>query len=244
MSYPTIDLGLLEREAARLQETVEQFDDQAVAQPSGCIGWTRGHLVSHLARHAEALDGVLAAADALPSPAFVAGEVTSGLRPVYRDDADRDEGIESHAHDPAPDLARALSAATSSLHRRPRDFPADRREARVERTPGATSVPLGQLPFQRLREVVVHHVDLVSGYTFGDLEEGTGRLLLADTLQRIATAAPALAPRVLRDDDPATNVEVGGVDVTGSRAALLSWLLRQQSDGVRADASLPDLPTV
>lgn len=53
MTYPRIDLGLLERESARLQESVERLDDQAVAEPSGCTGWSRGHVLSHLARHAE-----------------------------------------------------------------------------------------------------------------------------------------------------------------------------------------------
>jgi maleylpyruvate isomerase len=244
VSYPRIDLDLLQREAARLQDTAGRLDDAATAEPSACSGWSRGHVLSHLARHAEALAGVLAAGADLPAQAFAPGQLTPGLRPVYRDEAERDRGIEAHAHDSAADLATALAAATSELQRRFQDLPAEVTESRVERTPGANSVPLGQLPFQRLREVVVHHVDLLAGFAFGDLEPETSRLLLADTLQRVAAAAPGLAPRLASDDDHEAQVEIGGVAVSGPRAALLSWLLRQQQAGLSADEMLPSVPTV
>jgi maleylpyruvate isomerase len=250
MSYPTIDLHLLEREAARLHQTAERLDESALAEPSGCGGWSRGHVLSHLARHAEALAGVLAEVEQFPAAAFVPGELTKGLRPVYQDDTARDRGIEAHAHDSAVELLAALAATTSELHRRLHDLPADLTESRVERTPGGTSVPLGQLPFQRLREVVVHHVDLQSEFTFDDLEDETSRLLLADTLQRIAAAEPGLAPRLARDDSQGSDdnqgseVEIGGARVHGTRAQLLSWLLRQQSTGLGVEGVLPAVPAV
>ena len=201
-------------------------------------------MLSHLGRHAEALAGVLAAAEHLPSTAFVPGEVIQGLRPVYRDNADRDRGIEAHAHDSALELAAALANATADLQVRLRALPADRFESEVERTPGATSVPLGLLPFQRLREVVVHHVDLLGGFTFADLDDETSRLLLAETVQRIAVAEPGLAPTLVRDCSEDGVVEMKGVTVRGTRAQLLSWLLRQQPDGLQADGDLPALPGV
>jgi maleylpyruvate isomerase len=244
VTYPTIDLGLLDRESARLQQTAERLDDAALAKPSGCPGWSRGHVLSHLARHAEALAAVLAAVNHLPAAAFRPGEVTKNLRPVYSDDAERDRSIGAHAHDSADELVAALAAATSDLHARLRDLPGHLTESLVERTPGAAAVPLGQLPFQRLREVVVHHVDLLVGFTFGDLEDETSRLLLADTVQRIAVAAPGLAPRVLADDDPGGQLQIGGVAVNGRRALLLAWLLRRQPEGLSADEALPALPTV
>ncbi len=242
MTYPRIDLDLLERETARLQQTAERLDDRAVAEPSGCAGWSRAHVLSHLARHAEALAGVLAAAEGLRAQAFAPGELTQGLRPVYRDEAERDTGIEAHAHDSAAELAAALTKATSALDRRLRALPARLTESLVERTPGGAAVPLGLLAFQRLREVAVHHVDLLAGFAFDDLEEETSRLLLADTLRRIASAEPGLAPRLVRDDRDAAEVEIGGVAVQGPRAQLLSWLLRQQPEGLRSDGALPAVP--
>jgi maleylpyruvate isomerase len=187
---------------------------------------------------------VLAAAAELPPEAFTPGEVIQGLRPVYRDNADRETGIEEHAHDSAADLAAALAAATSALHDRLQALPANLHETRVERTPGATSVPLGQLPFQRLREVVVHHVDLLGGFTFAELEDETSRLLLADTVQRIAGAEPALGPKLVRDSGGDGVVEIGGITVQGARAQFLSWLLRQQPDGLQADGDLPAISAV
>ena len=88
----------------------------------------------------------------------------------------------------------------------------------------------------------MHHVDLLAGFTFDDLEEETSRLLLADTLRRISSAEPELAPRLVRDDKDAAEVEIGGVAVQGPRAQLLSWLLRQQPGGLRSEGALPAVP--
>ena len=187
---------------------------------------------------------MLAAAEDLPSAAFVPGSVIEGLRPVYLDNADRDRGIEAHAHDSAADLAAALASANAELQRRLQDLPAGRTESEVERTPGATSVPLGLLPFQRLREVVVHHVDLLGGFTFADLDEETSQLLLAETVGRIAGAEPGLAPKVIRTDGEDGVVAIGGITVQGSQAQLLSWLLRQWPEGLQADGELPVVPAV
>ncbi|BBC38326.1 hypothetical protein SGFS_096200 [Streptomyces graminofaciens] len=44
---------------ARLQEAVDALPPHAVAEPSALPGWTRGHLLTHLARNADALVNLL-----------------------------------------------------------------------------------------------------------------------------------------------------------------------------------------
>jgi maleylpyruvate isomerase len=49
----TADLATLDDHTARLVSTARALDDSSAA--SLCDGWSRGHILSHLARNAEAI---------------------------------------------------------------------------------------------------------------------------------------------------------------------------------------------
>jgi maleylpyruvate isomerase len=49
----------LDRADARLLKTVEGYDDTAISGPSLLPGWTRGHVVTHLARNADSYVNLL-----------------------------------------------------------------------------------------------------------------------------------------------------------------------------------------
>ena len=84
-------------------------------------------------------------------------------------------------------------------------------ETQVERTPGGRLFAARALPGLRLREVVYHHVDLLAGFGFDDVEpDPCERYLRAETetalaqdhqgraqaLLRLARAADPAAPTV------------------------------------------------
>ncbi|WP_048821321.1 maleylpyruvate isomerase N-terminal domain-containing protein, partial [Streptomyces ipomoeae] len=48
-------LGWVEEGQRRLSQAVDALPADAVAEPSALPGWTRGHLLTHLARNADAL---------------------------------------------------------------------------------------------------------------------------------------------------------------------------------------------
>ncbi|HEY5880472.1 MAG TPA: maleylpyruvate isomerase N-terminal domain-containing protein, partial [Nakamurella sp.] len=49
------DIGRLQRESGMAMGTVASLDDDEVSKPSKCDGWTRAHVITHLARGADAM---------------------------------------------------------------------------------------------------------------------------------------------------------------------------------------------
>ncbi len=114
---------------------------------------------------------------------------------------------------------------------------------RVERTPGGTTFTARHLTFMRLREVSYHHVDLDAGFTFADLSPSLVTTFLTDEIRRLREAP--LAPEIELSTDEGDSFELPGhtAYVSGSRAALLGWLARGLTEGVRCDGPLPSLPS-
>ena len=78
------------------------------------------------------------------------------------------------------------------------------------------------------------------GFGFDDVEGDLQVMFVENELkrQRACTNPPSLTIRT--DEGNEWSLGDGGAPVTGSRAAVLTWLARQDPTGVRADA-LPDL---
>lgn len=224
------DLDLLADQTARLLRTARGLTD--VTAPSLCEGWTRGHVLTHLARNA---DGLARAAR---------GALDGSGATMYDSQERRDADIEAGAPRPlaeqvadlertAADLAPALAALTPALA-----------GTRVPRVPDGPTFTAGRIAAMRLREVVYHHVDLDAGFGFADLDSDLLLELLGDQVRRLLHTGEGPAFRVRTDEGDTYAVGEGGPLVTGSRAGVLLWLARQRPDGVRAEGGdLPTLPT-
>ncbi len=225
-------LADLEAETARLLTTTWSLsDDEALASPSLCDGWSRAHVLTHLARNADGLQNLCRA---------VAGEATT----MYAGDAERDRDIADGARRPASVILEDVAATASAVGRalaalvaRP---PADL-EVDLERTPGGPRFRARALPGLRLREVAYHHVDLVAGAGFADLPDHLQDAFLADEVRRLTRhpAAPALT--ITATEGHTWTIAGGGPEVRGPRAAILQWLARGIRDGLDS-THLPDLP--
>src|SRR5688500_14161714 len=79
-------LDALERADERLLQAVTELGDAAVRGASGLPGWSRGHLLTHLARNADALLNLVIWAR------------TGVEHPMYASRADRDADIEEGAN--------------------------------------------------------------------------------------------------------------------------------------------------
>ncbi|MFF0726501.1 maleylpyruvate isomerase family mycothiol-dependent enzyme [Streptomyces sp. NPDC004134] len=205
--------------------------DDAVRAPSALPGWTRGHVLAHLARNADALVNVL-----------------SG-RPMYASAEARDAGIEAGAHRPLAEQLDDVRATADRLAQTAADIPADGWAARCELRNGVTDV-MARIPFRRLVEVELHHVDLDAGYTLDQLPEEfvtreidflTARFAGNEQVTPLSLSAPdgstwtTGAPQSAGDP----------VRVTGAPYALMGWLAgRTAGTGVRTEdgAALPTLP--
>jgi maleylpyruvate isomerase len=235
MDRSDVTADLVDRETQRLLATVDRLNDGDVSAPSLCEGWSRGHVLTHLARNAE---GIARAARA----------ATSGTgETMYAGVAERDADIEAGARRSAPELAADVRETAAALAPDlARVHPRELRDVRVERTPGGPSFWAADLPFMRLREVTLHHIDLAAGFGFEDLDQpdlaAVADLFLRDAVARLAASdeAPDLTLRTDTGDEQV--VGDGTTLVTGTHGTLLRWLLRQDETGVSSTTALPRLP--
>jgi maleylpyruvate isomerase len=152
---------LVDRAVAGLDEA------PAFATDTVLPGWTRQHLVAHLAGNADALNNLATWA------------ATGVETPMYRSPDERAAGIARGATMTRSDLAewqersaRALADGLSRL--------TDEQWAREVRTAQGRLLPATEIPWLRAREVMVHAVDLDCGVTFTDLPADFLGELIAD----------------------------------------------------------------
>jgi maleylpyruvate isomerase len=210
-------------------KTAAGLDDESLRGASLCEGWTRAHVLSHIARNADGLGRLVSwAVTGTPvamyeSPQARDGEIEAGSA----------RGAQEILNDVRESAARFASAAPGLAG------PPERAE--VEMRTGR-KVLGGQLPTLRLLEVVFHHVDLDAGYTFADADPGFVRRAIGQAVRRFQTSdqAPALSLRGDAGDEWTTGD--GSQEVTGTNAALLLWLARGDGGGVSSENPLPALP--
>lgn len=171
MRTPAATLAWVAEGTALCREAVHGLDEAAYGAPSLLPGWTRKHVVAHLAGNAEAIGNLLHWART--------GEPT----PMYGSPEQRDAAIEAGAGLPGERLtawfeesARALAGAMATLTE-------EQWRAEVVTAQGRT-VPAREAPWMRSREVMVHAVDLGTGLRFADLPEEFLAELRADILAR------------------------------------------------------------
>lgn len=198
---------------ARLLARLDEVDCDP-AGPSRLPGWTRGHVLTHLARNADSMFRVL---DGLAS-----GEADV---PRYPDGpAGRDRDIEQGADRPMDELVADVRSSAGRLHARWAEF--DHWDGRSTEAPGHT-IPVSDLPSLRWREVEVHATDLDVGLEPTEWPSLFVRLELRAMEMRWRARRPmgmtGLPPEALALD-PATRLAwlYGRVDVDGLPAAGVS----------------------
>lgn len=216
-------LAALDDANRRLVRTVDGLADAAYAEPSLLPGWTRGHVVAHLALNAEALTVALRG--------VVAGERV----PMYPDDAARDDDIAALAGADPATLRDRLYAATSDLRDLLAALPEDRGAVVVERMPGSDrTFRAGQVGAMRLHEVEVHHPDLGAGPTAADWPRSFSALVVDQLAGQVPTTLRAV------DADRTWQGDPGAPTVTGTAADLAWWLTgRGSGEGLTSDGDLP-----
>ena len=221
----------------RLRQTAAGLSDQQAREPSRLPGWSRGHLLTHLARNADSLRNLLIWART--------GDVT----PQYADERERERGIAAGAGRPAAELladldasAAALAAEAGSL--RPGDWAAE-----VSGLRGAPH-PAWFTLRRRLTEVEIHHVDLGAGYGPQDWPLPFATTLLPGVASDFSgDDVPAV---LLRSPDADLVLQIGpaavapSIEISGPAWAVLAWLTgRSAGAGLTATPAgpLPKLPS-
>jgi maleylpyruvate isomerase len=152
------DIGRVGDAHTVLVDHLDAMTGQAGADPtlpSLLPGWTRGHLLTHLARNADSFVRVLEAA----RRGAVAAQYEGGVE-------GRNADIEAGS---TRDWDSLVADIRSSAWRLDDVFATQDRWDLAMTNSAGEAVPHSELPSRRLREVVVHHADLGDdGYTPAD----------------------------------------------------------------------------
>lgn len=226
------DTSSLPGSADRLLATVSKLTDEDLAADSALPGWTRAHVLTHIAQAADSRTGLLLAARA--------GRVGR----QYASEEARAAAVEAGARRPPEivraDLHRAVTECLAAIRHHPDDLwdaPGDYLAGGRRPVRGVVRSLRGELEY--------HHVDLAAGYRPADwpddfigveLDQVTGLMDRREHAPPMTFRPPAAV--VLRTSPP--------VEVSGPPAELLAWL-SGRGDGARLDARggpLPELPAL
>ena len=200
---------------ALLLGTTIGYSDDDWAAPTRLAGWTRSHVAAHLA---EGAYGMVRVIDGLQR---------NTPTTMYVSDEAEHRAIEVGALISGLDLQIRLDTTANALQHEFASLEDDQRLVTLRR---GFDIAAEQLPLARLREVVLHHMDLGSQFTATHLASGIAVELLAFQLQ--------IQPDSGRADLPATRIvaEEGFVgfvgapgataQVTGPAGDLVAWLAR------------------
>jgi maleylpyruvate isomerase len=227
---PLVLMTDVDQATDRLIRTAEALDDDAVRAPSALPGWTIGHVLTHVARNADAYTNLLTwARTGVETPAYAtptarADGIDAGAeRPLAEQIADLRE-----AHERFADAAAAMPAEAWTFFLAP------------------TGASAAAVPWARLREVEVHHVDLGRGYTPEDWSDAFALRLLREIVTGCKDETFALVLRPQGVDHAFTiGAAEGAPTVSGPTRAIAAWLAGR-ADGadltVSPDGALPEPP--
>lgn len=229
---PLLLTGELADATARLLRTVAAFNAADVAGPSLLPGWTRGHVLTHLARNADAFVNLFTAArTGEPIPMYASAEART---------ADIEAGAARAPEELLDDLRRSVERFTAAVEAMPVQAWAATVQARRGPWPAATLV------WGRLREVEVHHVDLGAGYRPADWPEAFAQRLLHEVATGLADN-PDAPGMVLRFDGVRHELLVGDPEgaptITGPVPELVAWLIGRSAGEVLTVSPDGPLPT-
>ncbi|WP_248965564.1 maleylpyruvate isomerase N-terminal domain-containing protein [Sphaerisporangium perillae] len=193
----------------RLLATTTAMSGSDVTAPSLLPGWTRGHVLTHIARNADSHVNLVTWAK------------TGMYTPQYPTLGAREAEIEQGAGRPLEEQHADLAAGAARLDEAVGAMPAEAWTATVQgmRPP---EHPAWYLLVRRIREVEIHHVDLDAGYTWADWPEAFVRRELHDAMATWPHADSAVGA-VHADDRTWTGLGDGPA-VEGAAPAVLAWV--------------------
>ncbi len=229
----TLDPGNLTGLAASSLEftrTVDSLTDEQLTAPSLLPGWTRAHVVAHVA-----LNGLSLAA-------VIDGLVHDNPVAMYETDEQRDAEIEDLARAEASELRERHLIATTEFADAVGRLDERHWSGRIDRLPGGPAWPMVTVVPTRRREVEIHHVDLGTAYTREDWPAD----FVVELLDAVTVDHASQGRFRVRATDLGRDWVVGddrGPTVMGRGSDLGWWLTgRGEGEGLSSEsAELPEL---
>jgi maleylpyruvate isomerase len=236
---PADILAMVGAATAALLRTARDLTDEQAGAPSRLPGWTRGHVLTHLARNADGLANLLTWAR------------TGVVTPMYASPGEREVNIEAGAGRPAAELTADVTASAAAFAAAAQAVPGPAWAAEVNGR--GWSHPAWYTLWRRVSEVEIHHVDLGLEYGPGDWPAAFAATSLRRISGEFAARPECPAARLLAADSGAeytigagTGSAAGAtVTVTGPTRPMLAWLIgRGQGEELTAAPAgpLPEVP--
>jgi maleylpyruvate isomerase len=212
-------LDAVRSSTSALEHTIAHLTDAQAREASLLPGWSRGHVLTHVARNADALGNLVVWA-------------RTGVRtPMYQSRQERDAVIEAQSgrtadelrldvHDSSERLLAALGGLEPDAWTRELVWGHDRHG------------PAAVIPFLRRTEVEVHHIDLNLDYTLAHWPEDFVEALLDDIADESSNRDDVTGCVLVGNDDEGRWVVAGGgPEISGPPPSLLGWLIGR-TDGI------------
>ena len=224
------DIGRMQRESGMVMATVTSLNDDELSTPTKCAGWTRAHVIAHLALDAEAMTNLATWA------------ATGREHPDYASKEERNAGIEAAAGQSAAELAGALARAN------------DRLVAALEALKDGAQVPTlptllsGEanafsLPARRTTELIVHHDDLDTTWEWHEADPEAILDAIEVCVLRLQASPDSPGLQIVAGEGEEWIVGDGSYRIEGYYEELLPFLARQQvEEGLQYEGELPKLP--
>ena len=228
---PDIVLEKITAATGRLLDTAATFTDDDVRRPSLLPGWSRGHVLTHVARNADGGTRLLTwARTGIETPEYASLEA-------------RAQEIEAGHRRSAGDLLADVRSSAGRFAVAYRAMPAEAWTRTLRWTSGKERAA-SRAADSRLTEVLIHHVDLRADYRPEDWPPDFVAEMLATVVSAFAGRADPPALRLIAAET-GTEYLIGDPDaartVEGAPTPLLAWLLGR-SDGAELGAGLPRPP--
>ena len=154
----------------RLLGNARIMSDSDLRTASLLPGWTRAHVLAHLARGADAMRNLLV------------GARSGQVRPAYASAEARQADIDQGAAMTAKDLTADLADSAMALRTVARQLPDEAWQVQL-RILDSVPFPAAQILTRRLVEVELHHCDLGAGYGPADWPAAFAAMELAEPMR-------------------------------------------------------------
>ena len=212
---PAASLEQIATATEHLLQTAARFTDADVRAPSLLSDWSRGHVLTHVARNADGGRRLLIWA-------------RSGVEtPEYPSLAARDEQIETGAGRSAVELLADLRDSTAAFEAEYRRMPPEAWHRIVRWTRGQEH-PAARIADARRCEVLVHHADLDAGYTPARWPTDFVQAMLGRVVASFSARDDAPAMQLHATDTDTTygiGAERSAPTIHGPQSSLLAWLM-------------------
>lgn len=204
--------------AAHLRGLMSRMGDDAFAAGSGLPGWSRAHVLTHVARNADGMINLLTWA-------------RTGVRtPAYPSVEARDADIDAGALRPPAEIREDVVDSSDRLAQAVRAMPEQAWSAHVENVQGV-EIPATEIPWVRARTTWIHAVDLDVGASFADLPAPMLVELMADVVRVVGAREDCPPLRLVATDVDRTwtlgdaDGAAGADEVRGPASSLAAWAL-------------------